>query len=226
MSRRMNVEFGFLVLREWLPVLETMSAKDFKTLVLGMMYKQFENRPMPTFRSAATNNIVRLIEPTIDRRLVGAAWAKKGQEVQRTPTGGPAGIPVHLAEQSGAEQSKAEHILAEQRGAEQSEPPCPASATAGAGSADAVPSGALRALTKEEAEGVADEEIPAAYVERRRARAMEHAQRYGQDVHAVLLAWWKQDKAAFVSAQRQTAEHARDAYWADFFRAAQACTDS
>ena len=217
MNKKTNVDFGFLFLREWLPVLETLSAKDFKTMVLGMMYKQFENRPMPEFRSAATNNIARLLEPTIDRRLAGAAFAKKGAEAKGAPMGVGEGEPIHLAKQSEAKHSEAERILAEQREAEQKEPPCPAAVPAPSGSA--LPSGARRALSEEEMDLLMEENIPETYLQERQERALDFAHRSGQDVLTVLATWWKRDKAAFVAAQgKARPQNGLDVD--DFYRAA------
>lgn len=218
MNKKTSIHFGFLLLKEWLPVLEPMSAKDFKALVLGMMYKQFENRPMPTFHNVATNNIARLIEPTIDRRLKGAAWAKKGAEAHGTPIRVPTPPPIHLseAERSEAQRSEIKRITSdlpsELRGAEQREAPSPAAADA---------SGAHRAPSKKKGKAETDENIPTAYLEQRQLRAIEYARKNGQDVLAVLSAWWKQDKAAFLAAQREEADtDDTSAYWEDFFEAA------
>ena len=218
MNKKTNVDFGFLLLREWLPVLEMLSAREFKTLVLGMMYKQFENRPMPEFRNAATSNIARLLEPTIERRLIGAAWAKKGLEAKGTPMGEGEGEPIHLAEQSEAKQSVAEHILAERREAEQKEGPCPAAVPAPSGSA--LPSGARRALSEEEMGLLVEENIPEAYLRERQERAFDFAYKTGQDVLTVLATWWKRDKAAFVGAHRQARPSDADLEIEDFYRAA------
>ena len=76
MSKRMNLESGFLFLYDWLPVLEGLSGKEFKALFLALVARQRDGTPLPPFRNATTALYARMIEPCIARRL-HAAHARK-----------------------------------------------------------------------------------------------------------------------------------------------------
>lgn len=209
MKKKTNLESGFLFLYDWMPVLEALPAKEVKALLLALIARQRENRPLPSFRNPLTGSFARMIEPVICRRLEGAAWAKKGLSGQNDPSGDPLGEPVgqERDESSKEEKSKEELNIAEQRGAREEDPLRSPTAS--------------RQLSEQERALLCNEGLPAAYIEAREARALEFAAQSGQEVSAVLRSWWKQDKRSFLAAQKREEERAQCSFDTDeFFEAA------
>lgn len=208
MKKKLTLEQGFIFLSDWTVARDKLPPKEFGLLMGALIDRQFRNRPMPTFHNPLTDAFARMIEPVILRRLEGAAYAKRNADEEEPPTGGP---PSPKEEKRKEKNRTDEYISAEQSGAEE----------VAAGAADSVPSGAHRAPSKKKGKAETDENIPTAYLEQRQLRAIEYARKSGQDVLAVLSAWWKQDKAAFLAAQREEADtNDTSAYWEDFFEAA------
>lgn len=207
MKKKTNLESGFLFLYDWMPVLETLPAKEVKTLLLALIARQRENQPLPSFRNPLTDSFARMIEPVIRRRLEGAEWAKKGMAEQQDPSGSPHREPP--TERGDVSEEKKEKKLrkdqqseAEQRGDAPAAPP-------------------PHALSEQERQFLLSEGLPAAYFEAREARASEFAAQTGQDVLTVLSAWWKKDKHSFKAAPR-TAPTVKESSFDvdDFFEAA------
>ena len=73
----MNNEKGFLLFYDWLPALETLSAKDFKTLLLALIRYQRDGTPTPEF-SNKVKTISVFILPQIDRRRAMSRLGKMG----------------------------------------------------------------------------------------------------------------------------------------------------
>ena len=206
MKKKLTLEQGFIFLSDWTVARDKLPPKEFGLLMGALIDRQFRSRPMPTFHNPLTDAFARMIEPVILRRLEGAAYAKRNADEEDPPTGGP---PSPKEEKRKEKNRIDEYISAEQSGAEE----------VAAGAADSVPSGARRALSEEEWEQLV-REIPADYLRERQDRAAEHARKNGQDTCAVLVAWWRRDKASYEASQRKAAEAQRDAYLEDFFRAA------
>ena len=203
MKKKTNLESGFLFLYDWMPVLETLPAKEVKTLLLALIARQRENQPLPSFRNPLTDSFARMIEPVIRRRLEGAEWAKKGMAESADPEGGPTGVPTPESEdKKQKKKSKDELIQAEQRGDAPVAPP-------------------LRALSEQERALLIEEGLPADYVDARSERALEFAAQTRQDVLAVLCNWWKGDKRRYETAQRRQSTAPSSSFDADdFFQAA------
>ena len=209
MKKRINLDMGFLVLYEWLPLFKTLCHKDYRLLMDALFERQRENKPLPVFGKPLLNNIARTIEAVIERRLAGAAWAQKGLEEASTPEATPEGSPTTKEERREEKKSEDEMSEAEQR-EEVSPTPPPA---------------ALRALSEDEKNFLEGEGLPAAYIEAREARACEYANSSGRDVLAVLCDWWKQDKRSFLAAQKRSTQAVSSSFEADdFWQAALART--
>ena len=80
MTKKSHLESGFLILYDWLPAFEKLPPKEVKALLLALIARQRENKPMPLFSNASTETYARMIEPCIKRRLDGLAGAKQGHE--------------------------------------------------------------------------------------------------------------------------------------------------
>ena len=211
MKKRINLDSGFLILYDWLPLLKTLCHKDYRLLMDALIARQRENQPLPTFAKPLVNNIARTIEAVIKRRLEGAAWAQKGAEEAQSPEATPEGVPTtkETDKTRTEKKSKEEISEAEQRG--ESAPPSPPAA--------------LRALSEDERALLIGEGLPAAYLDARAARALEFADKSGQDVLSVLCSWWKQDKRSYHSPKKQVEQGASSSFDADeFYQAALART--
>ena len=77
----MNNEKGFLLFYDWLPALETLSAKDFKTLLLALIRYQRDGTPTPEF-SNKVKTISAFILPQIDRRSALLSQGKIGTQAR------------------------------------------------------------------------------------------------------------------------------------------------
>lgn len=86
-----NLEKGFLVLYDWLPAIETLPAKDLKTLILALINLQKNGIPLPHFTNKKAEVYAQMIEPTIRRRLEGKRSVKDTTIPQGTPEGTPRG---------------------------------------------------------------------------------------------------------------------------------------
>lgn len=73
----MNNEKGFLLFYDWLPALETLSAKDFKTFLLALIRYQRDGTPVPEI-SCKVKTIASFILPQIDRRKSMSELGKMG----------------------------------------------------------------------------------------------------------------------------------------------------
>ena len=109
---KMNLDNGFLLLYDWLPVLEDLSGESVKELLLALIEKQRNNAPMPQFSDPRCAIYYRIISPTIERRLAGQKGAQEAKKEPKKIL--PRYLPrVHprvlrfLAERSKAKQSKA-----------------------------------------------------------------------------------------------------------------------
>ncbi|MBE6702689.1 MAG: hypothetical protein E7585_04680 [Ruminococcaceae bacterium] len=221
MKKKTNLESGFLFLYDWMPVLEHLPAKEVKALLLALIARQRENKPLPSFHNPLTNSFARMIEPVIRRRLEGAEWAKKGlaeQEPDRDPPGVPQGNPHHQREEQKKEEKQIieDFISEEERKKEQ--PP-----TGGEASAQ------LRALSEQEKALLMSEGLPAAYIEERAERALAFEAKSGRGATSLLREWWKSDKKPcfpyrqYRSAQAEPPEHSSFDI-DDFFNAALAAS--
>ncbi len=98
MTKKSNLESGFLFLYDWLPAIEQLPAKEVKKLFLALVARQRENTPLPLFSNTITASYARMIEPCIKRRLDGQIGGNKAHEAT-TPT-------VGTSPQSKVKQSK------------------------------------------------------------------------------------------------------------------------
>ncbi len=94
MSKKVTLENGFLLLYDWLPAFESLPAKEVKALLLALIARQREKRPLPSFSNPLTANYARMIEPSIKRRLDGATGARQGKEKAAAESDGGVGGTV------------------------------------------------------------------------------------------------------------------------------------
>jgi len=178
MKKRMNLEVGFLILYDWLPMLEALPGKEVKKLLLALIARQREKQPLPEFQNRMTTYFARIIEPVIQRRLEGAMWAQKGLEKAAPPTGTPEGVPPALPHpQSGEENRPDKHSIEERSAEEEAATPDP-----------------LRALSEQDEKILLSEGVPADYIREREARALRFAKERGRTAFSLLLEWWKRDR--------------------------------
>ncbi len=138
--KRSHIEIGFLLLYDWLPALKKLPLDDAARLMFAMIDRQRDGTPFHTFENDLVNTFAAMIEPSIQRRLAGAASGKKGAvktNPKTPPATPPVTGPVHL-KQSKAEQSKREQSKTQQRGGEAREASPP---TAAPRAASALPEG-------------------------------------------------------------------------------------
>jgi hypothetical protein len=207
MKKKTNLESGFLFLYDWMPVLELLPAKEVKALLLALIARQRENKPLPTFRNPLTDSLARMIEPVIRRRLEGAMWAQKGQDPSGVPEGEPRGEPLPQKRKDKKQINQSSDIKEEGEGEIPIAPP--ASGT----------------LSEKERQFLMEEGLPAAYLDARGTRAAEFASRCRRDVLDVLCEWWKKDKRSFTATQKAEAASKESSFDVDdFFQAALART--
>ena len=148
--KRSHIEIGFLLLYDWLPALKKLPLDDAARLMFAMIDRQRDGTPFPTFENDLVNTFAAMIEPSIQRRLAGAASGKKGAVKTNPktppvtppvtppatppvtppvtpPATPPVTGPVHL-KQSKAKQSKAKQSKTQQRGGEAREASPPTAA--------------------------------------------------------------------------------------------------
>ena len=111
MAKKSNLDSGFLLLYDWLPAIENLPAKEVKALLLALIARQRENKPLPLFHNALTASYARMIEPCIKRRLDGLAAAKK--EAEQGRCGGEGATPPR-GEETREEKETAKHSFSEQ----------------------------------------------------------------------------------------------------------------
>ena len=109
MSKKANLDSGFLLLYDWLPAFENLPAKEVKTLLLALVARQREGKAFPIFKNPLTESYARMIEPCIKRRLDGALAAKKAESgaFQSGDGGGEGGTPASKEEINKEELKKA-----------------------------------------------------------------------------------------------------------------------
>jgi len=185
---KFNLEHGFLILYDWLPIVEELSGDNLKELLLALIDKQRNGAPMPRFSDPQCELYFRIIEPTIERRLAGQ---KGGQETQKRAAGvaaTPATTPHSKAKRSRAKQSVA---IAERSQAEREEE----SDVCSEQTVTAPPNEAPPAspLSEEEKEKLISFGIPENYIGQRLSRAVSYAHEQGKPLVTVLLDWWDYD---------------------------------
>jgi hypothetical protein len=205
---RSHIEIGFLLLYDWLPALKKLPLADAARLMFAMIDRQRNGIPFPTFKNDLANTFADMIEPSIERRLVGSASGKRGAAMKKaaevsftaphvppatesaTP---PVTGPVHL-KQSKAEQSKAEHSIGE-GGAREAPPTAareePAACAAPVGGEAPTPT--LCEVAEGELDFLEANGVPRSYVMARYARAVEWIGRHGGNMLQLLHSWWRQD---------------------------------
>lgn len=84
----MNISNGFLIFYDWLPALENLSYKDFKTFLMALMYYQKDGTPLPEFPKPI-KTIATFIVPQIDRRIFCSDIGKLGAKAKRAADKNP-----------------------------------------------------------------------------------------------------------------------------------------
>ena len=72
---KQGLEAGFLVMYEWVPFMENLSAETFKEFFEAMIRRQRDGVPFPEFEDKYLNCFVPVVETTIQRRLSGQSAA-------------------------------------------------------------------------------------------------------------------------------------------------------
>ncbi len=185
---KMNLEYGFLFLYDWLPIFDELPAESLKELLLALIDRQRNGTPMPHFSDPRCNVFFRIIEPTISRRLTGQKGGqktrKRNPEIDVSPDGTGATPPskeeIRKEKQSIAIEERSEgevrETLEERYPAPSDDPPPPP-------------------LSEDEKEKLISLGIPLAYIEHRLPRAQIYGDARGKSVARVLLDWWEQDRA-------------------------------
>ncbi|MBE6581001.1 MAG: hypothetical protein E7650_05225 [Ruminococcaceae bacterium] len=104
MPKKTNLNLGFLLLYDWLPAVYELPAKEVKALLIALIERQREGKPLPIFKNRMTNSFALMIEPVIKRRLDGQAGGKKGHE------GGEVLPPVTAPQREEEESAEKEKI--------------------------------------------------------------------------------------------------------------------
>jgi len=104
MPKKTNLNLGFLLLYDWLPAIYELPAKEVKALLIALVERQREGKPLPIFKNRMTNSFALMIEPVIKRRLDGQAGGKKGHE------GGEVPPPVTSPQREDEESAEKEKI--------------------------------------------------------------------------------------------------------------------
>lgn len=96
-NKSYNLEKGFLLLYDWLPLLRLLSAEDYRAVMDALIDLQQNQTPLPLFESPTANAIAKSCESTILRRLDGQRGGKgsKTAETPKPPTIPPSPTPLH-----------------------------------------------------------------------------------------------------------------------------------
>ena len=111
MARNFNLKSGFLYLYDWIGALNDLPDEDFGALVKALILRQLCGTPIPSFSNQLATVYARMIEPSIKRRLEGAAAAEQAylsRQKKAAEKGRTAKAPSSASEakQSGAELSE------------------------------------------------------------------------------------------------------------------------
>ena len=72
---KQGLNVGFLIMYEWVPFMENLSAESLKELFSAMIKRQRDGTPFPEFKDKYINFFVPVVEATIQRRLTGQSVA-------------------------------------------------------------------------------------------------------------------------------------------------------
>ncbi|MBR7098006.1 MAG: hypothetical protein IKC59_01195 [Clostridia bacterium] len=75
---KMNLDSGFLILYDWMPMLDMLKPADFRAVILALVVRQRYGTPIPKFKNQLCQVCAAVIEPTIERRLLGQKGGQKG----------------------------------------------------------------------------------------------------------------------------------------------------
>ncbi len=185
---KMNLGNGFLILYDWLPMLEDLSAEGLKELLFALIDRQRNGASEPQFTNPRSELYFHVIQPTIERRLAGQRGGQKTHG-NGDVIGGRVGTRVVATEASKAEQSKEKQSIAiAKRSAEEV-----CVRDEGIRSSDA-PSAPRPALSEEEKETLISFGISERYILDRLSRAVDYANEGDKSVAEVILDWWYQDR--------------------------------
>ena len=194
---KMNLGNGFLILYDWLPMLEDLSAEGLKELLFALIDRQRNGASEPQFTNPRSELYFHVIQPTIERRLAGQKGGQKTHE-NGDVVDARVGTRVVATEASKAEQSKEKQSIAiAKRSAEEV---CVRDEREKATAAEAAPTAAPSpppsptVLSEEEKENLISWGIPENYIRHRLSRAATYADEQGRSVAVVLLDWWDQDR--------------------------------
>lgn len=87
-NKSTSLSSGFLISYDWLPALESLSAEDFQSLILALIKRQKDGKPLPEFSNPTVGIFAKMIEPTIKRRLDGQSWKDKANSTTQGTTQG------------------------------------------------------------------------------------------------------------------------------------------
>ena len=215
MPKKTNLNLGFLLLYDWLPAIYELPAKEVKALLIALIERQRDGKPLPIFKNRMTNSFAMMIEPVIKRRLDGQASGKKGHEGGEAPTPPPA--PQREDE---ASTEKEKLMLFERRKEELRKALSPKGSAPKENTFDVVPVSAPvtdesisplygtresacydappadNALSYDARSALLQAGVPSTYINERLSRAAEWAIKTKKNTYTVLLEWWEQDKAA------------------------------
>lgn len=96
-NKSYNLEKGFLLLYDWLPLLRLLPAEDYRAVLDSLIDLQQNQTPLPAFENPTANAIAKSCESTIFRRLDGqrGGQGSKKTESQKPPTIPPSPTPLH-----------------------------------------------------------------------------------------------------------------------------------
>lgn len=96
-NKSYNLEKGFLLLYDWLPLLRLLPAEDYRAVLDSLIDLQQNQTPLPTFENPTANAIAKSCESTIFRRLDGqrGGQGSKKTESQKPPPLPPYPTPLH-----------------------------------------------------------------------------------------------------------------------------------
>lgn len=93
-----NLDRGFLIFYDWLPLLQLLDGERFKELLLALINYQRDGIQIPKFEDEYENAFAQAILPSIKRRLDGQTGGLKANKnkTNEVPTSVPTPVPTSV----------------------------------------------------------------------------------------------------------------------------------
>ncbi len=82
-----NLEAGFLILEDWIPIFREFSARELKEVLMALIDLQKKGTPLPEFSAKRTRMVAGMMGRAIKRRLASSEGGKRSAQVRLGKSG-------------------------------------------------------------------------------------------------------------------------------------------